>query len=638
MANPTKISLTLLLISLLLPPRILADKLDSLLQAHDTTRVTFFLHSVDSIFLRPLHTITTTRLDGFHRYAPNEAGNLLHTNLGNVGLACHPLFFLKTSETGFNFGMRSFDLYTRNSLNTRYFQHNLPVSYLSYANGAKKEQLFRVMLGVKLWKAVSFAIDFNLINSPGTYNRQKSDNQTLSVSGQYYTKNHRYGVIANYQVNKLLVLENGGILNDSLFENNVETDRRLIDVNLETAQNLVKVTGAGFNQFFFLSRTPSLPSDSLAEPEKVFNLGRLSHTFDFSRKAYVYTDSEPLSGLYSPYDPPLDSTDTYDSTRIMSVTNRISWNNMGNGQDIDDKIIFLEMALSHQYNEISGYAPKDKISLLIPEASLILNPAKFLRLGFHGSITLGDYQSGDYTLSGNLTTIFRRKTERPGRVIAEASLSGREPDYFYSFYQSNRFRWDTDDLDKESVLRLSLKYVQQWIHAGITFLNIGNYTYLDQDVRPVQAGKTLQVLSVYFFNPFRVKSWTFETGLVYQRSYDKEVLRLPVFTGRAGIYPTLSLFRNAAVLQPGVDVYYNTAYYADAYMPALRHFYLQDGKKVGNFLYIDLYINLMIQRFRLFARMQHFNALFSPNNYYHVPHYPLQDAAFKFGLSWAFYD
>ena len=113
---------------------------------------------------------------------------------------------------------------------------------------------------------------------------------------------------------------------------------------------------------------------------------------------------------------------------------------------------------------------------------------------------------------------------------------------------------------------------------------------------------------------------------------------MPDFMARVSIYPTLSLFKNAAVFQPGIDIFYNTAYYASTYMPALRMFYLQDEKKIGNYPYVDIFANLMVKRFRIFVKYSHLNALWSENRYYMIPHYPMQGNAFRWGVSWSFYD
>ncbi|MBN1197835.1 MAG: hypothetical protein JXA23_00690, partial [Bacteroidales bacterium] len=66
--------------------------------------------------------------------------------------------------------------------------------------------------------------------------------------------------------------------------------------------------------------------------------------------------------------------------------------------------------------------------------------------------------------------------------------------------------------------------------------------------------------------------------------------------------------------------------------------FLQDKKEIGNYLYMDVFINVKIQRARLFVAYTHFNSSFMGRSYFMVPSYPMQDAAFKFGVSWRFHD
>jgi hypothetical protein len=108
--------------------------------------------------------------------------------------------------------------------------------------------------------------------------------------------------------------------------------------------------------------------------------------------------------------------------------------------------------------------------------------------------------------------------------------------------------------------------------------------------------------------------------------------------GNLTVYYTQPLFKGAALLQPGLNFYYNTSYYADAYMPALRSYYLQDKKEIGNYVYMDVFINVKIQRARVFVIYTNWGSFFEGRNYYSTPKYPMQDAAFKFGVSWRFHD
>ncbi len=73
-------------------------------------------------------------------------------------------------------------------------------------------------------------------------------------------------------------------------------------------------------------------------------------------------------------------------------------------------------------------------------------------------------------------------------------------------------------------------------------------------------------------------------------------------------------------------------------MPALRTYYLQHNQEVGNYIYMNVFINIKIQRARFFVEYSHFNASFMGRTYFTVPNYPMQDAGFHFGISWRFHD
>lgn len=73
-------------------------------------------------------------------------------------------------------------------------------------------------------------------------------------------------------------------------------------------------------------------------------------------------------------------------------------------------------------------------------------------------------------------------------------------------------------------------------------------------------------------------------------------------------------------------------------MPALRSFYLQDEKEVGGYVHADFFIDFQVKRTRFFVKFQNLLSVAGENFYYQIPHYPLQDLSFKFGLSWRFHD
>ena len=115
-------------------------------------------------------------------------------------------------------------------------------------------------------------------------------------------------------------------------------------------------------------------------------------------------------------------------------------------------------------------------------------------------------------------------------------------------------------------------------------------------------------------------------------------IRIPNLVTYNSLYYSNWIFKKALFIQFGIDIWYNTSYYADAYMPVTSVFYNQNVKKIGNYPYVDAFVNFKIKNARIFVKLAHLNSGLMGNRYYMVPHYPMYDRSFKFGVSWVFND
>jgi hypothetical protein len=626
----------IIILLLLLPSSLFADKLDSLLHIHDTATIVYYNFRTDSLAIGRTYTVQGDRITGFQRYNPLDQRGRFSASSSNIGLAYKNLVFEPQLADGFYTGMQSFDAYTFTNENTRYFRHLIPVTYLAYFNGPEKEQDFRVIHSHTIKRTVTIGIDFNIINSPGQYNNQKSDDKSFVVTGQYYTKDLRFGVLANYRVNKFLVLENGGIANDSDFEDKLESDTRLYDVNLTTAQNLVREKGAFTNAYFYLSGKPEIIDSTKMRPP-TFHAGRIDYTFNYTQQTQVYSDEDPLVEFYAPFGPILDSNETYDSLRINSFENRFSWSNLRMGDTPEKKYLLVIFAINSKRSTISDSISESKFKNWIPEASMIIRPYRLMDIHLSGKYTFGTFNTSGFELNGTLNQRYNTKKGQNGNLSFGFTTSSQQAGYFLTNFHSNYFRWDTS-FSNQIIQQADFSLRFQNLVGKVEYQFISDYVYLNQEARPAQYKGSINLIRFDISDEFRWKTWGFDARIVYTMNSNKDIIRTPDFMARLSLYPTLSLFKNAAVLQPGVDILYNTGYYASAYMPALRMFYLQDEKKIGSYPYIDVFVSLMVKRFRIFVKYQHINDLWRPNDYYMVPHYPAMGAAFKWGLSWSFYD
>jgi hypothetical protein len=179
-------------------------------------------------------------------------------------------------------------------------------------------------------------------------------------------------VLANYIHNKLKLEENGGIVYDTVFEDNTETTRKNIATNLTTANNLIKENTYYVKQFFKLSkrhryRLAAESDDSIRIPDqKKISLGNIALSSVYSRITHLYEQSlQDNNGFYMfTYD---SLNPTYDSTFIIKLENEFSWTNADNAKH---QLLTFNFAVKHIYAETTIDTIKRFYSQLIPSGEM----------------------------------------------------------------------------------------------------------------------------------------------------------------------------------------------------------------------------------------------------------------------------
>ncbi|MBU2649911.1 MAG: putative porin [Bacteroidetes bacterium] len=617
----------ILIICSFLPPYSSAQECDSIITSKDSSDARYFLHNADSLALGKIHSVKVSMKDAQY-FTPLHQNNPFFASLGNPGLAYESLIFTPSWKNGFDFGQHSFDEYLYTPLNTEYYLLSDPYTDIFYAMGGKKEQILKIKFDRNISRNVGIGANFRYVFAPGRYKRQKADDKSFTGKAQFFTNNRRYGVLAAYLHNKVYVQENGGIQSDSIFELGLETDRQLYLVNLNSAQNQIKENSFFVNQYVNLSK-PSGPEGQKSK------FGRITYTYYQIRQTQKYIDDDPKSGFYDHIY--LDSTRTFDSVYYFNVENGITWSNLGYNDSAFLKPFYIYMGAKYRYTELGGYIPREYLRQWQYSAGFHYRFLENFFINAQYAVISGDYNNGDFSGKAGIGYKFMKDSIPRGTLYLMARISKQEPAYFYHRYSANNFRWE-NSFSKEDNFQAGLSYTRKRLSAGVVYMSLGNFVYLDQNALPAQHNKTFNVYRAYLSREQWFWKFCLDGELIYQHSTNKDILRLPDFAANASLFFRSWIFGRAATIQPGVDFFYNTAYYADAYMPALRSFYLQDEKEIGNYVYMDVYLMLRVKRAVIFLKYQHFNTLFGDHRYYMVPHYPMQDAAFKFGVSWKFYN
>ena len=602
----------------------------------DSTQVSFFYNDFEKLGSLKLHPIDTS-LNGFQKYDPLEKQYNFYASLGNNGqdykcLIPYPIL----QSSGFDFGIHSFDRFLYQNDSVRYFKVMKTYTDLEYVQGGKKEIFFHAVFSRNVYRSLNIGFDLRVTNSPGAYLRQSTNHINFFLTAQYFSKDKRYGVISNFLINRLKNNENGGIKYDSIFEQNTESNRQVYGIRLEKAQTRIRETGFFMKHYFNLSRHAKNANDTAFFSSKRIELGRLSYSFEYNRQIQNYIDYDPNSGFYQNIY--LDSITSFDSVSIKRITNEICWTNPSFRTEKRNRLLQLEIHLKQQYVEVRDHDIRKFFIQYIPAVDLNINLIPSLHLEANADYVLGDYNEGDLSLRVALSQTLGKPEKNGGTITLKGRYAFQKPGWFYEHYSGNNFRWDTA-WRKQNLISGSFSYVfKDIVDAGVNISRINHFTYLDSTANPRQFNQQFGYIFAYLNGTLNLWKLKFKGQFAYQTVQGTNVLNLPAFIGNLTIYFTQRLSHGSAAIQPGLNFSYQTLYYGDSYMPATRSFFLQNSKQVGNYIFMDIFLNLKIQRARIFLMYAHFNSSFMGYSYFTVPHYPMQDAAFKFGVTWRFHD
>ena len=240
-------------------------------------------------------------------------------------------------------------------------------------------------------------------------------------------------------------------------------------------------------------------------------------------------------------------------------------------------------------------------------------------------------------------------------VIGSGFFHHLKPSFYYRNYHARHFWWE-NDMEKTIHTRLmgTLKFGKTNTTLRVAVDEIKNYAYFTQSyniteeylrtgltVKPEQSASPINMLTAQLFQDFRYGIINWENVITYQHSSNQDVIPVPALN----VYTNLYLkFRVVKVLniELGADMRFFTSYTAPDYSPALGQYTVQgngdQNVKVGNYPIINAYANVHIKHTRFFVMMSHINAGSGDKNQFLVPHYPLNNSLFRFGVSWNFFN
>ncbi len=581
-----------------------------------------------------------TTLNFFHVYNPIHKRSISNTFTGNFGGAyLSNDFFSRNTYSDFYF-YKSYDAYATLPENIMYFNTTTPYTLMDYSQSENKntrtESRFNVFHSQNVTEDLNFTFFYNQGRSIGHYRRQENQNSSIGLYSSYTSD--KWITHGNLIFNKVENQENGGLM----FEDNVD-----LNTYAETETYLVRLLNARSeikNRSFLLSNEYRIGKTVEEEDEEGNFIEELIprtgfiHQVEYSGNQRMYNDEDANTDYYPVA--VFDTLATNDSIKYNRLTNifQIRFYEAPDRKYTFGKRAFIghdRIAISMPINDTTMV--KENYSNTFVGGGIYREEGKFWRWGGKGKIYLTGYRSGQTELSAYLFKPLRiGKDTMSFRV--EGEFNTIVPDYFQQKFTSNHYKWDNRfDNINEMIIRSKITSQRYKMTVGLDYALIGNYIYNNEFALPQQGGSEMLIISAYVKKDIETKHWIIRAQVNLQKGNQEDYLHLPSLMayGSLSYKTTISKVMKTRL---GVDVRYNSEFYADSFDPATGRYYWQNQEKIGNFPMVDLHANLKLKRTRAFFQWLNAAGGLLDGNFWGAPSHPYYRRTFRLGIAWSFYD
>ncbi len=557
----------------------------------------------------------------------------LYATLGIFGQAHFSMNFSFYRKHGFSYKTLPYNSYLRTIENWRLFSPEGVYANLQYNFANVKENHFSVAYGQKITENLNFGLGLESIIADGRYVMQGIRTVNLGATLNYKLPSNRYGFEVYYLLNLIKDQENGGILNDSLFE---YTDQSPSQIGVRFATNGGYANNNLFQNTVFFRHYLALSGKQNEDGIVENKIGYLVNDIEYGSSKNLFDARNLDSSYFTIFNFSKDTI--HDLVKNNQLRTSVLWSSYMPEDTLPDKKNFIRFAAGVMYSFINV---KDTFNTfkdhqLSPMGTLHVKLFNRLHIKADALVTLNGYNAGDITINGQLALDFFHKQKARHEIQLNVGFYNYSPDYFFTHLIANNYMWE-NDFKKQQTITAGVAWEHEKYSIGLNYYTLNNYTLLNENSEPEQINQFVNVYQFAAYIPFHFKGFGINSN-IYVQYADNDKVRIPVVVTRQTIYYGFPLFKKALYLQFGFDFLYNTAYYASAYNPVLQQFNLQNDKKIGDYGYLDFYLRAKINRFQLQFKLTHLWAGVFGRHYYLVPHYPAKDLGFAVGVLWRFYD
>jgi hypothetical protein len=586
----------------------------------------------------------------FHRYRISDRYSSMNATLGNYGLPFYQFnFFDRISDPDKYLYANYYPFMYLPDRNV-FMNTQVPFTEAVWTFGAPREtseQTFRIRHSQNINRYLNFGFIYDIIYSLGQYNFQRAEDKTFTFHISYTGPKYKLYFAAG--INNLTSYENGGIndIGDLKLFTVREVPVRL--GSLDNAKASLKNKNILLVQRYKIGGNVTVDSTGKRSSGFLGLSGTFSHIMTWEINKRTYSDKDPLSGFYNTIY--INNNITFDSLYVRGLKNTVRFDfttdetrkfRLGGGVGIRN-----ELFRYGQFSLPANGAPNSVLAIWNKNSNVLTGKlyndigGKFMWMA-DGELFLTGYRIGDFTINGRLSKMFYWK-----KGIATWNITGdimnRLPSLWYDRWGSNNFRWSYN-MNKEFRIDLGtdFSFPARKTELRFNYAIIDNYTDFDISALPSQHTGGLSVAAITARKEFRAWKFHLATDLLLQKSSNSNVLDLPLASVRSALFfEHLFRFRQTngkLNTQIGAELFYYTPYYPYAWMPVTGRFYRQDTEKTGDYPFINVFLNVKLQRTRIFVMYDHVNSGYMGYNYFMIPSYPQNVRMLRYGVAWTFYN
>lgn len=559
----------------------------------------------------------------------NNKDNFGRAQMANIGAGFNPLSYEVNAEQ--NLALlpenKSYGIIGINDV--QYYDVKTPTATFVYHNAMKNGAALKSTYTQNIGKRFNFALEYMGLRSLGMYRNNLAANNNTLFSGHYVSKSGNYELFAHYLHQNLSNQENGGIVEDDLFQsgNSDYKNRQNAQVNLTSSNSRYAY------RRYYLSHQFS-PFNSEKYPF------RIRHTIFHQGNKYYYGQS-----ALEPY---WNSSVAGQTVASFPLSTKKYSDNLSNTVSLvwDNEKFKLDAGVRYQMLKF-GATQVTLPNLITPDEikENRIGAVGNLQVKLLNKIELNSFlefsngsQFGTYLKT---TNNIKFEPIKDYFVNAKVNFQSAYPSFNYLLNTSiyNNFNYYLENAQNQTITEIGGNINLKWFKTElfVNYFRIDNYTYFDSSAMPKQSNSSLNISQIGGDATFSYGQFHLNTRVQFQNALtNKELFPMPSFIGRANIFYQTQAFKKAAEIQAGIKIYYFSKFASRDYFPVLNEYILPNASSfsIGGQPIADLYINMKVKKMFFYVEGQQIGTFLSHNKAYAFPHYPVYDFRLNLGIVW----